>query len=273
MNGVLGTKVFATGCDEATAILISDLHVPAHGGAVLAFLRGALAAARQLSAPVHVLGDLFDSYVTPAQVRTGVWCEVAALFAQAAAAGVTIDVLHGNRDFLLGPEFQTASRARVVAGGLRGRLAGVDTLLLHGDELCQNDLPYQRAKRWLRHPATRWLARQLPLRVALAVAERARRRSRQVIAGGDQQRFLPTAAAVGAAFATGIGRLVFGHIHRHSYGQNIGSDGSDYWVLPAFDATGIGLLARNGAIGSVRFLDASGRFEPVETPPPCPFTA
>jgi hypothetical protein len=146
LTAVLGTEVFEAAGDEATAILISDLHVPADGGPVLASLRGALAAARALSAAVHVLGDLFDSYVTPAQLRTGVWREVAALFAAAAAAGTAIDLLHGNRDFLLGDEFRAASGARVVAGGLRLRLGGVDTLLLHGDELCQNDLPYQRAR-------------------------------------------------------------------------------------------------------------------------------
>lgn len=274
MNGVvvdrvLGTRVFPTGEDEATALLISDLHVPADGGIVLGWLRGVLAAASRLRARVHVLGDLFDSYVTPGQVKRGVWGEVARMFAAAAAGGVTIDCLHGNRDFLLGPEFVTASRARIVAGGQRGRIGGVDTLLLHGDELCQNDLPYQRAKRWLRHPATRWFARRLPVGMALHVAERARRRSRMVIATGNQQRFQPTAAAIDAAFATGASRLVFGHIHQHCHGSHAGGD---YWVLPAFDASGVGLLASPGGIGSVRCHD-SGELEPLPAGPPCPFTA
>ncbi len=141
MTAVFGTRVHAVGADHAAALLISDLHVPADGGASLQALRGALAAARRLGAAVFVLGDLFDSYVCKAQVRHGVWRDVAALLRE---AGVPIALLHGNRDFLLGAEFTAASGARVVAGGLRGRLGGVDTLLLHGDELCRNDLPYQR---------------------------------------------------------------------------------------------------------------------------------
>ena len=268
MTDVLGTRIHPVRRDEACAVLISDLHVPSDGGEVLDRLRSALAAARRLGAAAFVLGDLFDSYVAKAQARHGVWREVAGLFAAAAASGVPVDVLHGNRDFLLGEEFGRASGARLVPGGLRGRLGGIDTLLLHGDELCQNDRPYQRAKRWLRHPLTRAIARQLPLRMALAAAEKARRKSQNVIASGDQTRFLPTTAAMDAAMATGAQRLVFGHIHRHAHGQH---GAGEYWVLPAFDASGIGFVVRGGQLEPVRFLGTDGRFEGVALPPPCPF--
>ena len=268
MTVLLGTAVEPLDRDVDVALLISDLHVPADGGAALQHLRWALAAARRQRAALLVLGDLFDSYVCRAQVRTGVWREVAEAFAVAVAAGMDIDVIPGNRDFLLGPEFPAASGARLGRGGLRGRIGGVDTLLLHGDELCQNDLPYQRAKRWLRHPFTRWLARGLPVRLALGVAERARRKSRMVIANGDQTRFLPTGAAVDAALATGPARLVFGHIHRHGHGRR---GPADYWVMPAFDATATGLLIGPGRAAPVRVVDAAGELEPVPVPAPCPF--
>jgi UDP-2,3-diacylglucosamine hydrolase len=270
LTDVLGTAVTALPADDRPALLVSDLHVPADGGEVVEHLCGVFAAAQRLMARVFVLGDLFDSYVTRAQIRTGVWRDVAAHFAAAARAGVEIRALHGNRDFLLGPEFEAASGASLCAGGLRVRLAGADTLLLHGDELCQNDLPYQRAKRWLRHPVTRWVARHLPLSLALAAAGRARAKSAMVVAGGDQQRFLPTRRALDAAFATGVLRLVFGHIHRHATGP---FGGGRYWVLPAFDATATGLLAADGAFTAVRFAGASGEFVRVAEPPECPFPA
>ena len=60
-----------------------------------------LAAATAQRATLLVLGDLFDSYVSRAQVRHGVWREVAGLFAHAVAAGVPVAMLVGNRDFLL----------------------------------------------------------------------------------------------------------------------------------------------------------------------------
>lgn len=266
MNEVLGTRLFAAG-DDATTFLISDLHIPQTGGTVVEHLGGVLRAARAAGGRVFVLGDLFDSYVARGQVRTGVWRDVAALFAAAAAEGTEVVLLHGNRDFLLGPEFAAASRVRIVPGGLRGTLAGADTLLLHGDELCQNDLPYQRAKRWLRHPLTRAVARRLPVRLAVAVGARARARSQNVIRSGDQSRFLPTAAALDAAFATGARRLVFGHIHRFAHGRH---GGGQYWVLPAFDAASIGLQARGDALVPVRF-DGAGQAAELPIPGPCAF--
>ncbi len=265
MTQVLGTEVFDLGC-VPMAVLISDLHVPADGGPVLSALQAALDAGVHRRCPVLVLGDLFDSYVSRGQVRRGVWRDVAQRFQQAAAAGAPVTVLHGNRDFLLGDEFARASDARIVRGGLRGRLGGVDTLLLHGDELCVNDVPYQRAKRWLRSAPVRWLARSLPTVFALRIAERARAKSRMVIATGDQTRFLPTQGALQAAFAIGVQRLVFGHIHRHSHGQ-IGQ--GTYWVLPAFDASAVGLFADSDSMAPVAFRPHA---TPLASPTPGPLT-
>jgi UDP-2,3-diacylglucosamine hydrolase len=267
VSELLGTPLFAAG-EDAVTFLVSDLHVRADGGPVVANLGGVLRAAAAAGGRVFVLGDLFDSYVARGQVRTGVWRDVAAMFAAATAAGTEVVLLHGNRDFLLGPEFAAASGVRIVAGGLRGPLAGIDTVLVHGDELCQNDLPYQRAKRWLRHPWTRGLARRLPLRVAVAVAGPAPAPTPRVVQSGDQRRFLPTTAAVTAAFATGARRLVFGHIHRFAHGQQVGGE---YWVLPAFDEAAIGLVTRGDTLVPMRF-DAAGRGADVPLPGPCPLS-
>jgi UDP-2,3-diacylglucosamine hydrolase len=266
-GAVLGTPVHRLPAAVADALLISDLHVPADGGQALARLRAAVDFVCRSRLPLFVLGDLFDSYVCRAQAGVGVWREVAGLLAAVASTGAPVHLLHGNRDFLLGAEFAAASGAHIVAGGLRVPLGGVDTLLLHGDELCVNDRPYQRAKRWLRSAPVRHLCRALPLSLALWVAARARARSQRVVQRGDQQRFLPTGGAVDAALATGVRRLVFGHIHRHARG---GRGGGEYLVLPAFDATGIGFLVRDGGIAAVCFGGPEGPPEPVPPPPPLP---
>lgn len=270
MSAVFGTPLRELPKDDRPALLISDLHVPADGGEVLARLDAALAAARSLGARLFVLGDLFDSYICRAQVKVGIWCTVAERFAAAAAAGTEVYLLRGNRDFLLGDEFVAASHVHLAPGGLIVHLAGEATVLLHGDELCRNDVPYQKAKRWLRHPLTQWVARRLPLAVALRVAERARIRSKMVIQSGDQTRFLPTQAALVEAFTSGAHRVVFGHIHRHAKGELAGGG---YWVLPAFDAEGIGLLADAKGLRAVRFLGADVAPAPVPDPEACAFPA
>ncbi len=189
------------------------------------------------------MGDLFDSYVSPRQIEVGAWREVASLLRQVVEGGGEVVVLRGNRDFLLGPEFERASGALLLAGGALVPIGGRRVLLLHGDELCVRDLPYQRAKRWLRHPVTRWIARRLPLRSALRIAESARRRSRKVIQSGDPARFLPPPEALDEALSVGADLLVFGHIHMSASGL-CGSGG--YRVLPAFDASSAAILAAPG---------------------------
>lgn len=264
---VLGT-VIRGGAAADRAVLISDLHVGSDGGAVVEALDAAIRHARDHADALFVLGDLYDSYVSRAQIRVGVWRDVAARFAAAAEAGLRIVVLVGNRDFLLGDEFALASRAELVHGGYRATLGGVDTLMMHGDELCQNDLPYQRAKRWLRHPLTRGLARRLPLSWAERAAERARQKSKNVIQSGDQTRFLPSERAVAAAVAAGVSRLVFGHIHRHSAGR-FGE--AEYRVLPAFDERGVGLVVGPGRCDPVQFA-RDREPAPVEGAEACPWS-
>jgi UDP-2,3-diacylglucosamine hydrolase len=252
---VCGTRIEAAADDaRARTLLLSDLHVTAPGDAPACDLERVLADAERQAAATRVLilGDLFDAFVTPRQLRVGIWAQVAARLARATAAGVSVTVLHGNRDFMLGPEFAAHSGARVVAGGLRCRLAGRPALLLHGDELLWNDRPYQRAKRWLRHRATRALLGRLPLWLALHLAGRARRASEYSTAGAEPERFAPVGAAVDEAFATGAELLVFGHIHRPARGRR---GAGEYCILPAFDAGGV--LLEAGPAG-LRFRDAAG---------------
>lgn len=273
MTNVLGTDI-RDGAPAERAVLISDLHVGTDGGKVLQALDAAIAVAQQSEGALFVLGDLFDSYVCRAQIRVGIWRDVAARFAGATRAGLRVVVLVGNRDFLLGGEFVRASGAELVTGGYRLLLGGVDTLLVHGDELCQNDLPYQKAKRWLRHPLTRLIVRSLPLALARRAAEKARRKSQTVIQSGDQTRFLPSERAVAAAFGVGVDRLIFGHIHRHARGPFL--DGF-YHVLPAFDAEGVGLMVTPGEWQPVRFgaqeLATATEVAAVEIPPACSWSA
>ena len=255
----LGTEVFDLDGGERETFLLSDLHVPHGGSPVVQWLADLLQRAQRARGRVLVLGDLFDSYVTPRQLRSDVCKDVASMFADAARGGAELALLHGNRDFLLGREWEDATGCAVVRGGMRTQLAGLRALLLHGDELCVRDLPYQRAKRWLRTPFVRSLARSLPLSFAESLAQRARQKSKMVIQSGDQSRFLPTRDAIAAALRADVDLVVFGHIHRRSQGT-LGAGG--YRVLPAFDEGGVSLHAAD----ALRFVDRHGA--PVAEPAP-----
>lgn len=239
MQRVAGTAIEdAVDDDRRRTVLISDLHIGAPGPVLDRFEQVLEDAGRDGSdCRLVVLGDMFDAFVGPKQARVGVWRHVAQKLRAAAEAGVSITLLRGNRDFMLDRGFGRLAGSRVVAGGLLLRLDGEPCLLLHGDELCLNDLPYQRSKRWLRHPLVRFLARVLPLWVSVWVARKIRQKSQASVAKGDPTRFAPVATAVREAFATGATRLVFGHIHQPARGrfEDRGEYLGEYLVLPAFD--------------------------------------
>ncbi len=254
---ILGSRIeMAHDNDRARSLFLSDLHIPIDGGRSLQDLRGILDTAREDASQTRVLilGDLFDAYIGPKQLRVGACREVCDALRRATDAGVSVTVLHGNRDYMLDDIFAQRCGVRVVAGGLRFRLGEREGIALHGDELCLNDHPYQRSKRWLRHPITRFVLRHLPLAVALWAGRRARDRSDKTMNSGSQERFAPTEEAIREALS-GSDLLVFGHIHVPASGSIEGA--GDYRVLPAFDEGGVrledqaGSLAYRGSAGEM----------------------
>ncbi len=253
--------------DRPCTILLSDLHVTPDGGQVLEDLGHLLGRAAKDAARTRVLilGDLFHWYVGSGQLVLGAWREMTELLQKTVAAGVSMTVLCGNRDFLLDVGFQDQTGCRLVMGGLRLSLDGRPTLALHGEELCLRDHPYQRSKCWLRHPVTRGLMHRMPLKLARALAQGVRSQSQKVVNRGDQNRFRPPAWALRAAFGSGVEVLVFGHIHCRTRGRLNGA--GEYWVLPAFDEGGIHLRCGPGVLA---YCDRQG--QPLPDPPETSFT-
>jgi UDP-2,3-diacylglucosamine hydrolase len=198
------------------ALLIGDLHLDAADAASCAAFAswlGTLAATPQ----ILILGDLFDAWVGPAHARLeGAELALEAL-ARAARGGVQIDLVVGNRDFLLGADFERRTGARVHAQGVVCGLPGTPQRLLaiHGDELCTRDRSYQRLKRLVRSPPARWLAPRLPDSLALSIARRMRRASQQAVAvKPSEQKEQQRDAVLSLAREQGTQTVVCGHAHR-----------------------------------------------------------
>jgi UDP-2,3-diacylglucosamine hydrolase len=195
-------------------LLLSDLHLPAESSPLReAFERFLEGPARQAGA-VYILGDLFEYWIGD-DLGLQTYSREVAQLAALTASGVALGVMRGNRDFLLGPRFAARTGARLLDDPLPLELAGIPTLLSHGDLFCTDDVGYQR---WRRVAHSRLVQR---LFLALPAAWRRR------IAGGlrgqsDQhKRDKPAVimdvnpSAIAAALAkSGAQRLIHGHTHR-----------------------------------------------------------
>jgi len=128
---------------------------------------------------------------------------------------VPLFFFHGNRDFLLGERFEGATGARLLPEQHVVSLAGVATLLLHGDELCTGDIDYQRYRARIRTPRAAKRLVALPYVARRAIAWYLRRRSTDANALKPESIMDVNDTAVADAFRRhGVARMIHGHTHR-----------------------------------------------------------
>ncbi len=197
-----------------TTLFISDLHLDDERPFITElfeqFLRGEAREAQAL----YILGDLFESWIgddddAPLAQR------VQDALAELSRSGVTTYFMAGNRDFLAGPRFAQRSGVTLLDDPACVDLAGVPTLLMHGDTLCTDDLAYQKFRAQVRDPAWQQAFLAQPLEQRRAFAAQARAQSRLHTGSAMAQIMDVTDAAVHDALRTGgAQRLIHGHTHR-----------------------------------------------------------
>ena len=197
-----------------TTLFISDLHVDASTPDItrqfLSLLEGE---ARQAEA-LYILGDLFESWVGDDAADPDQTAAIAAI-KRLTDSGVPCFVMHGNRDFLLGPLFCAMSGAHLLPDPLIVTLYGEPVLVMHGDALCTDDRAYQRLRATVRDAGwqRQFLALSIAARRALAGAARVGSQAHTAALEytvADVNPSSVTAALRDAGTAT----LLHGHTHR-----------------------------------------------------------
>ncbi len=222
------------GC--GSELFISDLHLSAHesttAATVTRFLKFLEGPARQ-STRLTILGDLFDYWAGDDDLADPFNTRIAAALHALADHGVTIDLMVGNRDFLIGNAFATAAGVTLLNDPAIREVGGIKTLLMHGDTLCTDDADYQRFRAHVRSPAwqSQFLARPL--------AERKREIETLRARSETEKRIKPMAIMdVNAQAVTALMRshsadaLIHGHTHRQgSHIHQVDGRACQRWVL------------------------------------------
>jgi UDP-2,3-diacylglucosamine hydrolase len=199
----------------APTLFVSDLHLaPARANPLAAFHRFAQGPARRAAA-LYVLGDLFDWWIGDDQLREPYARDVAAALGSVAAAGVPVYFARGNRDFLAGERFARAAGATLLGEVTRIDVDGEPILVLHGDELCTDDVEYQAYRQRIRSPQSVARLLALPPLARRGIAWWLRHKSRNATALKPESITDVAAGAVADAFrAHGVRRMIHGHTHR-----------------------------------------------------------
>ena len=230
------------------ALFISDLHLAAERpDANEQFFRFLGEEASRAQA-LYVLGDLFEYWAGDDELKDPsgepLAVEVAQGFRRLADAGVAVHVMHGNRDFLVGEGFLSASGARFLEDPSVVRIAGQPVVLMHGDTLCTDDVDYQAWRRTARSEAWQREFLAKPLVARHQVVRGLREKSKEVVAAKPAEIMDVNADAVRDAFRRhGVRRMIHGHTHRPAR-HDLEVDGArcERWVLPDWYGRG-GYLA------------------------------
>jgi len=198
-----------------TTLFISDLHLsperPAIVGLFLKFLRERASRAEAL----YILGDLFEYWIgDDAGLKSEARPLVDALRALT-GAGIPVKVLHGNRDFLLGEQFEKESGCQLVPDPSVISLYGNPTLIMHGDLLCTDDTDYLKFRTMVRDPQWIKMFLAMPVPDRIAMAQKYREVSKEATANKRPEIMDVNPAAVELAMTTHrVHHLIHGHTHR-----------------------------------------------------------
>ena len=214
-----------------STLFISDLHLteerPEANERFVEFVEDTARGAEAL----YILGDFFEYWIGDDDLEEPFNAVIAGLLAGLSANGVRLYFMHGNRDFLVGERFCAASGASLLSDPVVHEIQGVQTLLVHGDTLCTDDVEYQAWRRKARDPAFQADFLAKPIAERRRLTAQMREKSKEVVRGKTAEIMDVNAQAVAEALRRhGVQRLIHGHTHRPGR-HKVGSDG-ERWVLP-----------------------------------------
>ncbi len=206
-------------------LFIADLHLspdrPTSLNLALDFLAGRAKRAKAL----YILGDLFEVWLGDDDDEPVYKSILTALH----DLTIPIFVMHGNRDFLLGPKFSAMTGCQLISEYQVIELYGKPTLLMHGDILCTLDTDYQTFRHQVRNPKWQQFFLSQPLAVRRKFTKEARESSKMKIKNTCDEIMDVTVEAVSENLAKyNVTQLIHGHTHRPNVHED---NGNIRWVV------------------------------------------
>lgn len=195
-------------------LFISDLHLSPDRPDITDQLESFLEAWRGRAQHLYILGDLFEVWLGD-DMAGEFGAHIAATLQRFQAGGSTIALIHGNRDFLIGERFARACGATLLEDPQVLTIHGRRVLISHGDQLCTDDLAYQRMRRLFRRRSVQRGFLALPRRLRERMGAWLRARSHIDTRDKPAEITDVNDEAVAATLrAHGVDCLLHGHTHR-----------------------------------------------------------
>ena len=201
-----------------TTLLIADCHLSPKRPRIVELFCTFLEKQAQAAQQLYILGDLFDQWLGDDDPAEGLEPVFAAL--RKYAQSKPIYFMPGNHDFLAGEGFSRRSHCRFLSEDLSQdavviNIEGCATLLMHGDQLCTDDVAYQRYRTVVRNRMLQMLWKTMPLTWRQCLVKQLISTSKHATSKKTEAIMDVNIDTVNAAMRLHrVQRLIHGHVHR-----------------------------------------------------------
>src|SRR5574341_1363920 len=115
------------------SLFVSDVHLTTKDDEKLARLVTLLESRLKRGDALSLLGDIFEYWVSDDHIREPLYARLADALAGLVRRGVSVGYVAGNRDYLVGRPFATATGVELLGRFARTELGGRPAHLEHGD--------------------------------------------------------------------------------------------------------------------------------------------
>ena len=201
-----------------TTLFIADCHLSHERPHIVELFCKFLENQAQAAQELYILGDLFDQWLGDDDPAIGLESVFAAL--QKYAKTKPLYFMPGNHDFLIGKRFSQRSGCRLLGEkpSQDAVVINIDkqaTLLMHGDQLCTDDVAYQRYRRVVRNRALQMFWKTLPLKWRQSFVKRLVSTSKHATSKKAEEIMDVNTDTVNAMMRKHrVQYLIHGHVHR-----------------------------------------------------------
>ena len=152
-----------------TIAFISDLHLEPVMNDKTAGFFDFLDSAQNKYQQLYILGDFFEYWIGDDD-NEPVNLSIQQKLKAATDSGLDIFFVHGNRDFLIGSEFEKNTGVKIIEDMTLIEIGNKSVMVAHGDSFCTDDVEYQEMKKEIRSDSWKntFLAKSIDERIAFA---------------------------------------------------------------------------------------------------------
>ncbi|MCJ8298509.1 MAG: UDP-2,3-diacylglucosamine diphosphatase [Pseudomonadales bacterium] len=232
-------------------LFVADLHLSAQRPDLIRAFIDFLENTASDCDTLYLLGDIFEAWIGDDYVEAELQPVIDALLVL--SKNCQLYFQQGNRDFLASTGFTASIGAQLLDDEVLIQLPSQQALIMHGDQLCTDDLDYQKFRSMVRSKPWQQQFLSRPIAERLQIAEHLRTQSKQQGQMKASEITDVNLAAVQQVMNQAqVGLLIHGHTHRpathkimlqHSVGCRIvlGDWDSTLWYLQC-DEQGCNLI-------------------------------